>query len=133
MNHNTNEKPTGDQKEERLALAFGRAYSDADAVAPLWLGYDYLDDQREAMERAAKERDITIAAFAVGYQRRGPGMRAVLGYVMNLAQEHGIRTLLVPTRRYLAGLKTDTPPYFWERTFKEAGFEIIEAPPEDWL
>lgn len=71
--------------------------------------------------------------FAVGYGQDGPGTRAVLSALIELAKERGIRTLLVPSRRYLAGLKCDESSYFWERKLIEAGVEIVEAPPEDWL
>lgn len=133
MNQNTNEKPTGTAKEERLALAFGRVLSEIDDLSPEWLGADYVDEQRRTMEHAAKERGLEIVGFAVGYGRGGPGTRSVLSALWDLARERGIRTLLVPNRRYLAGLKSDEPPYFWERAFTGIGVEIVEAPPEDWL
>jgi len=69
MNHNTNERPSGTAKGERLALAFGRAYDPYDDVSPAWLGDHYVDEQQRVMERVATKRNLTIVAFFTAYSR----------------------------------------------------------------
>lgn len=58
---------------------------------------------------------------------------SVIHSLVALAKEYRIGILLVPSRRYLAGLATDASPHFWEHHIEACGIEIVEASPEDWL